>query len=650
MTAGFIEDKEQLDYLNKKLSGDNILLGAAGTGKSILALTLLMKAAQMDNVDNILFLAYSKTLISFCKKYNLEELAQRTHLFAAPDITIETFHSFFYQTFNKVYNQPPNIYQEAHADKNLLSEAFENCKNRYQDETIEFSKGEHIFSSELDYIKRLGFTQYCDYEESVRIGQGSKLSKEQRKYYWAVYEEYLRLLRENNFDCDFDNAANLLLKITSQNHDIEKYQFIIIDEGQDFSPTMIRAVHSLLSDNGVFLYIGDNTQEIFGSRVSWKSLGLNIRNKIKRLQSNYRNTIEIGNFAKDILDSNLWPTDTEEVLYPKNMVRHGILPILVDFDNEHIQNGFLRTFAKHYNTETTCILSYHKDDIKLITANLNSNGIKTLQLTDKIPISQDLNEFKCFTCTYHSIKGLDFDNIIVVGFDQSFLENIEHVHDNNEKLSLAMKLFYIACTRAKKRLIISSCGEVSGLFPTESKHYQTASPFELLTICKDKNTDAITTETAVAALAEKVLLQKIDLMEHFEKAVKEAKTELDIHSPWMTRKVVDDLFLDKIRRLLQRNVVVKIAYGIQDDSHNYRKNTETDKVVAMLKKEFGHNPNFRLKKINSHGKKIICDLDYAIVGSYNWLSYTGISDREEDGAVFYKKEEIQQIREEHFAF
>lgn len=264
MNAGFIEDKEQLDYLNKKLSGDNILLGAAGTGKSIIALTLLMKAAQMDNVDNILFLSYNKTLISFCAKYNLKELAQRTHLFDTPDITIATFHSFFHRTFKNIYKRAPKI----SSDKTLFKTAFVNCKNRYQYETSEFNKGEDFFFSELNYIKGFGFTQYHDYEESVRIGQGNKLLKEQRKYYWAVYEEYLRLLHENNYDCDFDNAANLLLDLSSQNKDLAKYQFIIIDEGQDFSPAIIRAIHSLLSDNGVFLYVGDSTQEIYGSRLS----------------------------------------------------------------------------------------------------------------------------------------------------------------------------------------------------------------------------------------------------------------------------------------------------------------------------------------------------------------------------------------------
>lgn len=329
------------------------------------------------------------------------------------------------------------------------------------------------------------------------------------------------------------------------------------------------------------------------------------------------------------------------------MVRHGILPILVDFEDNRIQDYCLEKFVKQYNSETTCILAYHKNQAGNIARSLNKHGINTVLLTAKEPIEQDVN---CFTCTYHSIKGLDFDNIILTGFDDSFIDNIEHVNDDSERLALAMKLFYVACTRAKKRLIISSCGKVSSLFPTESKHYQTTTPFELLNVCKESTNKPMSTESVVATLAEKVLLKKIDLMSYFEKSVNHAKTELDIQSPWMTRKVVDDLFLDKIRRLLQRNVVVKITYGIQDDKHTAPKNKETDKVVAILKKEFGHNPNFRLKKGNSHGKKILCDLDYAIIGSYNWLSYTGISDREEEGTIINNKAEIQRIRNNDFAF
>ena len=115
MSVGFIEDKEQLEYINKKLSGDNILLGAAGTGKTNIAMSILVKAAQMDNVDNILFLSFNKTLISFCQKYDLEGLAQRTHLFGAPSISIMTFHSLFSQIFRDIFGRSPRIYNHEKA-------------------------------------------------------------------------------------------------------------------------------------------------------------------------------------------------------------------------------------------------------------------------------------------------------------------------------------------------------------------------------------------------------------------------------------------------------------------------------------------------------------------------------------------------------
>ena len=88
-----------------------------------------------------------------------------------------------------------------------------------------------------------------------------------------------------------------------------KYKNIFIDEGQDFSPATLKALVSLLDEDGTLLYLGDATQEIYGSRLSWKSVGLSVRNKITRLNKNFRNTIEIGNFAIDILEKSNFDMD-----------------------------------------------------------------------------------------------------------------------------------------------------------------------------------------------------------------------------------------------------------------------------------------------------------------------------------------------------
>lgn len=59
MYNGFVVDKDQLDFVNKDLIGHNILLGAAGTGKTNIAMALLVKLSKKENPGKSLFVSYT---------------------------------------------------------------------------------------------------------------------------------------------------------------------------------------------------------------------------------------------------------------------------------------------------------------------------------------------------------------------------------------------------------------------------------------------------------------------------------------------------------------------------------------------------------------------------------------------------------------
>ena len=126
------------------------------------------------------------------------------------------------------------------------------------------------------------------------------------------------------------------------------------------------------------------------------------------------------------------------------------------------------------------------------------------------------------------------------------------------------------------------------------------------------------------SMATSIIVNKEEMLDYLQKALKETKTELDIQSPWITERVVDSIFIDKLERLfIKNNVKVKIFYGIQDDPNIKHKNTSTDIIVDKLQSRFKSYPNFKIKRGNSHAKKLICDMSFCISGSLNWLSYTG---------------------------
>lgn len=655
MAARFIEDSEQMRYVRKKLTGHNLLLGAAGTGKTSIALARLQLLAQKDVSGKTVFITYTKTLKNACEDETLTSIAEQSHLFEAPSFEFRTFHKLFFDWFKTIKGRYPSVNSNPNS---LIQQALEICKNREASKEYDYDISRYI--DEIKYIQDFDYPDLESYQDATRIGRRVKnIYKVNRKYYWNVYQEYLKLLSNSDFnvdkkfyDCDFSGAAILFQRLLKEYYPNGIYDHIIIDEGQDFPPAVVKAARLLLKENGTLLFIGDATQEIYGSRVSWSSLGLRITaGKRTELFNNYRNTVEIGKFAIDILQSKYWDKNLKDVMYPQNMTEHGLKPLLVQFTDSITTVRELVNFINAFPNDTFCFVTYHNDAALQIKTLLSRYNIRVQYMKDD---TRDKTTNVVAT-TYYSIKGLDFDNVILTGFDENFQKRVSKVNDEDVETrdALAMKLFYVACTRAKRRLIIGYKNNLSELFPVDSLNYERIHINELVNYCKnyytqheDDNKDKISKLLAVKS----TILNKESMLEYLKKAMKQTVMELDIHSPWIGEDVVDEVFLDQMERLLRKGVKIKILYGIQDDKNTKNKNKHSEKNAEKMKLRFAKYKNFAMCKGNSHAKKLICDDIFAISGSLNWLSYNGKGERQEEGVLITDKESIEKLRNESFNF
>lgn len=641
MYRGFVVDPDQKKFLKKKLEGDNILLGAAGTGKTNLAIAKTIALSYQENPGDILFVSFTNALINTCKN-DIIDLFASSALFDNPTVRITTFHKLISDIHEEVTGRRIK-YLEQH--KGFARRALMDCIDSYPEGQQEYIKDLDVFIDEMAFLESFNITSLEEYENTVRSNQRVKvIRKNARKYYWYVYQRYQELVHKY-YDCDFAGAGQYFLNFR-QNKDIQKYKNIFIDEGQDFSPAALRAIMSLLDDNGTVLFLGDATQEIYGSRLSWRSLGLNVNNKIVRLQKNFRNSIEIGMFATDILESNKWEDETGEIMYPKDMIGHSRKPTIIKISSLLQRNDAIIEYIKKHDTESICVLFYSKSEVASFSTILRALDIKVQDTVNKNFVSN----IKVTVSTFYSVKGLEFDTVILANFNSKFLDSINFISkDNKEEISsLATKLFYVATTRAKSNLIIFYDDELPSVFPHDSEYYESIS---LEKINEPASEDKpIKVKEVVKEMTKHVFLDKKDMIFKLQTALLRAENELDIQSPWITSRVVDDLFLDKLGRLLEKGVTVKITYGIADDNNTKSKNISTNALVNILNEHFKKYKNFKIKKGNSHSKILLCDDSFAIIGSFNWLSYDGKSDREESGSLIIDEKEINDMRSRIFNF
>jgi hypothetical protein len=108
---------------------------------------------------------------------------------------------------------------------------------------------------------------------------------------------------------------------------------------------------------------------------------------------------------------------------------------------------------------------------------------------------------------------------------------------------------------------------------------------------------------------------------YLEDAMETAKERLLIVSPWITDGVVNNKFLERLERLLNKpNFHATIAWHYEDR----REQRDSPRAIRALLKLATKYSKFHFIKIAStHAKILLKDSEYYISSSFNWLSYRG---------------------------
>lgn len=161
----------------------------------------------------------------------------------------------------------------------------------------------------------------------------------------------------------------------------------------------------------------------------------------------------------------------------------------------------------------------------------------------------------------------------------------------------------------------------------------------------------------VSCLAVPVLLETADHRPALRQAVEEATRSLIIISPWIRTAAVDREMLDWFGKAMDRNkdLRITIGYGIDEDDHPDKRGTKTRKAkeqeeaIARLHK-LSHQFRGRLRLIkigNTHEKIVVVDEQYAIVTSFNWLSFNPQPAkvvRRETGSRLSEPAQVRELR------
>ncbi len=442
----------QKEVVHLPATGNTVVLGTAGSGKTTMSIlrSEAISHPQASNSGPTLLVTFNKTLIRYMEAMAPKEMER---------VTISTFHSWLR---NWIIGNGIN-FDEALAGsdekRTLIGLAIRNtAKSRHMPKVL--GRPFRFLESEISWIQAQGISSAEEYEQVERTGRGGQtLLRKDRAHVFAVLEEYRRLRSDRGQLFDWDDIATFAQTLPRKpNH----YRHFIIDEGQDFTPVMLRAIADAVPDGGSLSWFGDYAQQIYGQRMSWRQAGLPDP-KIERFAENYRNTLQIANLALEVAEMPYF-TGTPDLVAPNSPRASGPAPLLESFPTPTVEMAEVARLAQERaKTESTAVLFFSRQDERAFEKLLSTSSTSLHKTMTKWVEGPGL-----WHGTYHSAKGLEFDTVFLPGLSAAVVPSQENIdaYELDNALQSDGKLLYVGVTRARSTLIISHTGQPSSLLPS----------------------------------------------------------------------------------------------------------------------------------------------------------------------------------------
>lgn len=445
-----VQRQREVVYLPAK--GHNVILGTAGSGKTTMAILRAAYLADPELPANgpVLLITYNKALGAYIRTISEGRLGR---------VTVEHYHRFALG-----YLKSRGMMRWGAILKNrpyLIGAVIDEVKLLHPGNPL-LARTTNFIDAEVGWIAKNGITDLRSYLTANRIGRGEPLLESARRLIWDIRERYLAKRASQNRLYDWDDVAVTVSEQLGVDETAKRYKHIVIDEGQDLSPQMLRSLVSAVPSDGTITFFGDVAQQIYGQRVSWRSAGL-ISPRVWKFSENYRNSAEIAALGLAIAQMEYY-RGVEDMVAPTAPTAAGPKPTLVEIA--------ATTSESHFVVEQAKSIARNRSVAVLVRTLNQQRTMEQALPSETIILNEDSQVWvdgpQIYLGTYHSAKGLEFDAVILPFMSDDLFPDPHKVADFGQIEADANdgRLLYVGVTRAKSDLIITHKGRPSHLLPT----------------------------------------------------------------------------------------------------------------------------------------------------------------------------------------
>lgn len=457
--------RKQREVLYLPVTGHSAILGTAGSGKTTLALyrAAFLSSPEMSHSGRTLLLTFNQALVTYLKYLKPPEFR---------NVRVENYHKFARGYLNNRGRIGFDTICGPTQKKSLIETSIKTVAAEYEKNTF-FGRPIEFFIDEIKWILSNGISSVDEYTKTVRTGRtDTNLARSLRPAMFEILTEYIKLRGLAGKEYDWDDIASAVRRELCSDDTPRLYRHILIDEGQDFSPEMLRSLALAIPEDGSLTFFGDVAQQIYGQRTSWRYAGLRVPH-VWEFKENYRNTRQIAKLGLAISQMSYF-SDIADMVEPKSPKADGALPTIVTCKSqEHQIQIALKVVKEASKTISVALLFKNYDQECLIISHLPKTAVHLHR-----DMAQWLEGPSIYYGTYHAAKGLEFDLVILPFLDADNLPDQSNIlaYGVDDAQTHDGRLLYVAVTRAKTNLLLIHSSKLTSLLPVDLTLYQEVTP------------------------------------------------------------------------------------------------------------------------------------------------------------------------------
>lgn len=429
-------------------SGPARVKGAAGTGKTVVAVHRAVFLARHNGTARVLLTTFSDVLGGYLREQvmrlagNEPRIRERIDVISIDEVASRLAGTPKIAAASDVADAIRTVLHGTGSNHSWISDTFV---------TDEWN---HV-------VDNHAIRSWEAYQDFRRLGRKKRLAENRRRELWDVVVAIRDRLNAQGLSTWGSVYSDLIRDF--EHGRAAPYNHVVADESQDISPVQLRFLKALVGtgENGLF-FAGDTGQRIFRQPFSWTQLGIDVRGRSRILRVNYRTSHQIRVSADRLLDSSI--TDPDGNAEPRDetvSVFNGPHPDISvcasqQEETDRVARWIRDRIADGVQPHSIGVIVRSDDESE------RAVGAVTAAIGEEVD-SRAAPQI----VTMHAAKGLEFSAVAVMACDDTVIPSMARIEsvgdegDLEEVYTTERHLLYVACTRARDRLLVTGVDPAS---------------------------------------------------------------------------------------------------------------------------------------------------------------------------------------------